>query len=58
MNAGRSISCLINSPIGYNYELNNLVLGIEADIDGTTGRTSSGALLSNFYGPLAGGLRG
>ena len=33
--------------IGYNYELNNLVLGVEADVDGTTGRTSSNALLAN-----------
>ena len=38
--------------IGYNYELNNLVLGIEADIDGTTGRTSSSALLSNDTFPF------
>jgi outer membrane immunogenic protein len=38
--------------IGYNYQLNNLVLGVEADFDGTTGRTSSDALLSNAIFPL------
>ena len=37
--------------IGYNYQLNNLVLGIEADIDGTTGRASSNAVLANDVFP-------
>ena len=33
--------------IGYNYQLNNFVLGLEADIDGATGRGSSSVVLSN-----------
>ncbi len=32
---------------GYNYQLNNFVLGLEADFDGTTGRGGSSALLAN-----------
>ena len=31
---------------GYNYQINSLVLGLEADFDGATGRGSSSALLS------------
>ena len=33
--------------IGYNYQLNNFVLGLEADIDGATGRGSSSVVLSS-----------
>jgi len=33
--------------IGYNYQLSNFVLGLEADIDGATGRGITSAVLSN-----------
>jgi outer membrane immunogenic protein len=33
--------------VGYNYQIDTFVLGLELDIDGATGRDSSSALLSN-----------